>query len=112
MSLHNVSLIVSSMAGLAVLGFAGEASASHLDACGGLWLEAEAAGRCEVVEKETCEQQCEPVATERVCASRLFTSCESSCTLTAEVECQGSCEESCTTGCTTTETETPPNCMG
>jgi MYXO-CTERM domain-containing protein len=112
MSLRNVSMLASSVVALAVLGYAADAHASHLDACGGLWLEAEAAGSCEVVTKETCEQQCEPVATERVCASRLFTQCESSCTLTAEIECQGSCESTCGTECTTTATSEPPNCMG
>jgi len=112
MSLHHVPLIFASLAGFASLSIASEARASHLDACGGLWLEADAAGQCEVVPKETCEEHCEPVATERVCASRLFQECESSCTLTAEVECQGSCESSCGTECTTTETSQPPNCMG
>jgi MYXO-CTERM domain-containing protein len=112
MSLRHIPLFLSSAAAIAVLGFAGEARANHLDACGGLWLEADAAGRCEVVPKESCETQCQPVATERVCASRLFQECESSCTLTAEVECQGSCESSCGTECTTTATDQPPNCMG
>ena len=112
MHLRHLPLIVSSVAAIAVLGFAGEAKANHLDACGGLWLDADAAAKCEVVTKETCEQQCEPVATERVCASRLFRECESSCSFTAEVECQGSCEETCGTDCVAADTDNPPNCMG
>ena len=107
-----ITIILSSVTALAVLSFPGEAQANHLDACGGLWLEAEAAGRCEVVLKESCEQRCEPASTERVCAARLFQECESSCTLTAEVDCQAGCETNCGTACVTTETSQPPNCMG
>jgi MYXO-CTERM domain-containing protein len=87
-----------------------DARADHLDACGGLFLEADAAARCELVTKESCEQQCEPVAVERVCAARLFESCESECSFTAEVECQAGCEQTCVDDCVTTEE--PPNCMG
>jgi MYXO-CTERM domain-containing protein len=108
--------ILSSVAGpaalLVVLGYASDARANHLDACGGIFLDVEAAASCEVVTRETCEQHCEPVACSRVCAARLFHQCQSSCDLTAEVDCQASCESSCGTECTTTETSQPPNCMG
>lgn len=99
MSPSHLPLILSSVAAVAAFAFAGEARASHLDACGGIWLDAEAAGRCEVVPKESCETRCEPASTERVCATRLYNDCAPSCQLTAEVECSTSCVETCDTMC-------------
>lgn len=95
----HLSIMFSSVAAIAALTFTNEASASHLDACGGIWLDAEAAGRCEVVPKESCETKCEPASTERVCATRLYQQCAPSCEVTAEVECQSSCVETCDTEC-------------
>jgi hypothetical protein len=92
-------IILSSVAALAALTYSGDARASHLDACGGIWLDAEAAGRCEVVPKESCETRCDAPSTERVCATRLYEECAPSCQLTAEVECSTSCVESCDTMC-------------
>jgi hypothetical protein len=85
-----------------------EAQADHLEACGGIFLEASA--QCEVVTTETCKQRCEPVACIKVCASRNFTACEGSCSFSAEVECSGTCNESCVPGCE--QSGEPPNCMG
>jgi hypothetical protein len=103
-------LSIAAAAFVTVFAAAAEARADHLDACGGLFLEVDAAGRCEVITKESCEQQCQPVAVERVCAARLYESCESECSFTAEVECQGSCEQTCVDDCATSEEA--PNCMG
>jgi MYXO-CTERM domain-containing protein len=99
MSPSHLPLIISSVAAIAAFTFAGEARASHLDACGGIWLDAEAAGRCEVVTKESCETRCEPASTERICATRLYNECAPSCQLTADVECTASCTETCGTEC-------------
>ncbi len=95
------------------IAFAGDAQASTLDSCNGIWLEVEAAGSCEVVPVEECEVECTEVAMELVCASRLTAECESSCTAEATVECRSGCEETCVPSCTQQVTEEqPPNCMG
>jgi MYXO-CTERM domain-containing protein len=86
------------------------ARADHLEACGGVYLEAEAAASCEFVWTEECVERCEPAATEKVCASRLTTTCEADCTLSADAACVTTCDESCVPSCTS-ESE-PPNCMG
>ena len=111
MPLHAIrQLSIATAAFATVFVAAAEARADHLDACGGLFLEVDAAGRCEVITKESCEQRCEPVAVERVCAARLYESCESECSFSAAVECQAGCKETCVNDCVTTEE--PPNCMG
>lgn len=84
---------------VALLAFAGDAHASHLDACGGLWLDADAAANCEVVPKESCEQRCDPPSVERVCATRLYETCDVDCTLVADADCEPTCVESCGTSC-------------
>ncbi|HET6583438.1 MAG TPA: hypothetical protein VFG69_08320 [Nannocystaceae bacterium] len=104
-------LSVAAAAFVAVISYGADARASHLDACGGLFLEADAAAKCEVLTKESCETQCEPVAVERVCAARLFRSCENECTFTAEVSCQASCEESCVPGCESNGGDCQSLCM-
>jgi hypothetical protein len=88
-----------------------EARASHLDACGGIYLDLEASSSCEVVPTETCTQECELVAGEKVCAARLTTTCDSSCTASAEVTCRSSCEETCVPSCAR-HPMGPPDCMG
>lgn len=102
---------VASATFVAVISFAADARASHLDSCGGLFLEADAAARCEVVTKESCEQQCTPVSVERVCAARLYNSCENECTVTAEVSCQAGCEETCVPGCESNGADCQTLCM-
>ena len=90
-----------------------DAHANHLEACGGVYMEVSAAASCEVLPTETCTTRCEPVAGEIVCAARLTTQCEQSCTATAEVECVSTCTETCTPVCTEQESQgQPPNCMG
>jgi hypothetical protein len=88
------------------------AHAEFLDACGGVYFEALAEGSCELVPVEQCETACEPVAVTKVCASRLYTECDSSCTATATVECEASCSETCVPSCETEAATQPPNCMG
>jgi len=105
-------LSIGAAAFVTIFATSAEARADHLDACGGLFLEVEAAASCQVVTKESCEQQCQPVAVERVCASRLYTTCESECSFTAEVECQASCQETCVPTCEGGTDDDPPNCMG
>jgi hypothetical protein len=93
-------------------GYATDADANHLEACGGVFFEALAEGSCEVLTTEQCTTQCEPVATQKVCASRLFHECEGSCSLEASVECHAGCEETCVVDCETVAADQPPNCMG
>lgn len=83
---------------------------ANLDACGGVYLDAETAASCEWRMTESCTETCEPVATEKVCASRLTETCNSECVSTAADECVTTCDESCVPACTA-EAE-PPNCMG
>lgn len=96
---------------LVAVGIAPEARAD-LDACGGVYLEAEAAAKCEVIPTETCTPKCTEVAGEKVCAARLTTTCNGGCTASAELACVSTCSETCVPSCTTTETDSPPNCNG
>lgn len=95
---------------LVLLAWAPRADATHLDACGGIYLDAAAAATCEFVVLEDCQEKCEPVSTEKVCASRLTLTCEAECNQAADDVCVTTCTETCVPDCTT-ETE-PPNCMG
>jgi hypothetical protein len=95
------------------LAFAGEAKASELEACNGIWLELEAAASCKAVAAEQCSTQCVTTAMERVCASRLTAECRSECVFEADAVCQTSCQETCVPDCVVLEAEQqPPNCMG
>jgi hypothetical protein len=93
-----------------LLGFAGEARAGYLAACGDVWVDAFAS--CEILPTETCTTECMPVAVETVCAARLETTCEGSCTATADTLCRTDCETTCEPVCTAALPEGPPNCMG
>jgi len=96
-----------------VMGLASEARANYLEHCNGIVLEVDAAASCQVVPTEQCGVTCEPVAMEKVCASRLTTSCEGNCTVAAEVDCRSGCEVTCVPDCTAQQAEEqPPNCMG
>jgi hypothetical protein len=76
-----------------------EARADSLDACGGVFFEALAEGSCEVVPVESCETRCEPVATEKICAVRLYNDCAPECDVSLTTECTAECSSSCTTEC-------------
>ncbi|WP_434417975.1 hypothetical protein [Nannocystis pusilla] len=109
-TIQSTRLIGASMALLALVALPRTARAD-LEACGGIFLFAEA--QCKFVPTEECMTSCEPVAMETACASRLYTECEGECTASFEVECVGSCETSCSSQCEAdAETEDPPNAMG
>src|SRR5262245_3928554 len=113
MRTRNIPILPTTSALLVLLAGFGEADAAELEACGGIWLEADAAGSCQVLPTETCTTKCQPVAAEYVCAARLTTQCESTCTATAEVECVSTCTETCNPECDSEEAAgQPPNCMG
>jgi hypothetical protein len=82
---------LSSTALLSTIFVATTAKADHLDACGGIYLDASAGISCEVVPLESCSTVCEPVACEKVCAARLTASCSSSCTAMSEATCSTTC---------------------
>ncbi len=107
---HTLAAVTVAGALLLSLGFAREASAHHLEACGGVWVEIVTA--CEVVRAESCMERCTPVSVEEVCASRLTTTCGQSCTAEADLSCRSGCETTCGTACTAEEIVEPPNCMG
>jgi hypothetical protein len=69
---------------------------AELDACGGIFLSADAG--CEYRPKEECMTQCMTVAVEESCVSEEYASCEAGCTTTATEDCQ-------------TTTQTGPSCM-
>jgi hypothetical protein len=95
------------------LGAIGRASAQdiELEECGGVLLQA--AASCRVLATSSCQTECEPVAVEEVCAYRLTTTCEPSCTATADVTCTAGCQTTCVPECTAaTAEDQPPNCMG
>lgn len=109
MNKSRVSLLFFS-AFLVALGLAPAANAENIDACGGVALDAESVTSCQFLLTDTCKEECQPVSSEKVCASRLTTTCDSECTETADVICTTDCAESCVTTCTA-DTE-PPNCNG
>lgn len=93
-----------------LVAFSGTARADHLAACGGVVLDADTVASCEFALTEECNEKCEPVATEKVCASRLTETCDSECTSTADDECITTCSETCVPSCTSEEEA--PNCNG
>ena len=84
---------------------------AELDACGGIFLSADAG--CEYRPTKECMTECMTVAVEHSCVAEIFNECETSCTATASTECEAGCTETCTDNCTTTTTtEEPVDCMG
>jgi hypothetical protein len=104
-------LIVLSWFALTAAGLTTASTArAELDACGGIFLSADAG--CEYKPKQECMTQCMTVAVEQSCVSEEYASCESGCTTTATEDCQNTCTHSCVDSCTTqTTTETGPSCM-
>lgn len=107
---NNIRMLVSLAAAGLLLTLPSIARAD-LEACGGVYLNADAS--CEFLPKETCTTKCEDVAMETSCAARLYTGCEAECTATAEVTCITGCTSDCTPTCETLEGEPePPNARG
>jgi len=75
---------------------------AELDACGGIFLQRNAA--CEYRPKEQCMTQCMTVAVEQSCVAQVYNECETSCTTTASTECANVCTTSCVDHCTTMTT--------
>lgn len=86
-------------AGVAILTFGHSAQAqSGLDACGNIWIEANA--ECEVEPPGVdCETMCTPLRFEAACAQDLSIQCQGQCDVDVSTElpeCQTSCETECT----------------
>jgi len=82
--------------GCGMLGYAPTARAS-LDACGDIYVEAEAT--CVVEVEGGCEVQCEPVRMEAACAAELYADCDGECTASASIDCQTDCTVGCEADC-------------
>jgi hypothetical protein len=76
--------------------YAPEANAGGLDACGDIFVEAEA--NCEVI-VEGCDIACEPVALNAACAAEGSLGCQGECNVDADVECTASCQGTCEADC-------------
>lgn len=68
-----------------------------LDACGDIYVEAEAT--CVVEVEGGCEAQCEPVRMEAACAAELEVNCAGQCNASASIDCQTDCSASCMGEC-------------
>lgn len=74
-------------------------SQAQLDACGDIYVSAEA--MCEIVVEGGCTAMCEPVSFRASCAADLYASCEGSCTASASASCMASCDvAACEATCT------------
>jgi MYXO-CTERM domain-containing protein len=95
--MKTLSILSFSAALSAALLFAPEAKAGGLDACGDIFVEAEA--NCEVVVDGGCTAQCEPVAFNASCAAEGAIGCRGDCNLDVEATCTASCQTTCETDC-------------
>lgn len=83
---------------------------ADLQACGGIFLSADAG--CEYRPKKECMTECMTVAVEQSCVAQVYNECETSCTTTATTECENTCTATCVDNCTTTVTEEEgPSCI-
>lgn len=86
------------------------AARADLEACGGIFLSADA--DCQYQPKEECMTECMTVAVEQACVTQEYDECQTSCTQTASTECESGCTTSCQDRCTTTATtSSAPTCM-
>lgn len=91
-------LVVAGAAALATLAsFSFEAHARGLDACGDIFVDAQA--NCEVLVEGGCEAACKPVAFNAACAVEGSLGCQGECNLDADVECTASCQGTCEAEC-------------
>jgi hypothetical protein len=81
--------------GALLLGFASNASAEGIEACGNIDVEANAECRVEA----DCSLQCKPLSLQASCAAELQVMCSGQCTAQAEVSCTGSCQADCEGSC-------------
>ncbi len=92
-------LLLSSPAALvAAVMFAPADAQAGIDACGDIFVEAEA--ECELVPPGVnCDVRCTPFSVEAACAARLRAECAADCDADASVECTGTCRASCQAEC-------------
>jgi hypothetical protein len=73
------------------------ARADSLQACGGIYLKADAS--CEFRPTKECMTECMTVAVETSCVAQIHGQCEGSCTATASASCETRCTEVCMDDC-------------
>lgn len=96
--LRNTLTFLSGAAALAAVSlFAPQVHAGGLDACGDIFVDAEA--NCEVLVEGGCQAACEPVAFNASCAVEGGLGCQGSCDINADLECTSSCQGSCEAQC-------------
>jgi hypothetical protein len=96
--LRNImSVVVGASSLAAVCLFSLDAEAGRLDACGDIFVEAEA--NCEVLVEGGCKVECEAPAFTAVCAAEGSISCAGECNVDADVGCTGTCQGSCEAEC-------------
>jgi MYXO-CTERM domain-containing protein len=110
MKIRGQLILLSWLASMAAWFAVASPAYAELDACGGIFLSADAG--CEYRPKQECMTQCMTVAVEESCVSEVYAGCESECTTTATEDCQNTCTHSCVDSCTTeTTTAKAPSCM-
>src|SRR5262245_41909868 len=72
---------------------------AELDACGGVFVDANAS--CEFHKTQDCVETCKTVSVEESCTAHLYTMCDSQCTAQASAMCTQTCSPSCMNECTT-----------
>jgi len=96
--LHKTMTILSGAAALVALSlYAPEASAGGLEACGNIFIDAEA--NCEVLIEGGCEAACKPAAFNASCAVEGTIGCSGECNIDADIECTTGCQGSCEAQC-------------
>lgn len=93
---RSTSLVLSLALGTGALVFAPSAHAG-LDACGDIYVEAEAT--CVVEVEGGCETKCEPIRMEAACAAELEVECAGECNASASLDCRADCSASCEGQC-------------
>ena len=73
--------------------FAASEAHAGIEACGDIYVEAEA--MCEVLVDEACVAKCEPVSFNAACAAELEVSCAGMCNAQAMASCTGGCQTNC-----------------
>lgn len=74
-------------------------SQAQLDACGDIYVEADA--MCEILVEGGCTAMCEPLSFQASCAADLYVECDGMCTATVDASCMASCDiGACEARCT------------
>lgn len=97
MTLTKILSLTLSTSALALTLAAPNTARAGIDACGDIYVEAEASCRVEV--EGGCTAMCEPPRLEAQCAAELYANCEGQCSASASVDCTASCQSSCVADC-------------